>query len=120
MEPLCMRAGAVQLGITVVSSCTDIEVCSDCWRWKLHIYNALSLILTGTEQFTNLIRLLCAYALVKHKDTMISAVADAVPSNTEASHEQMYQRTLVEDLQIVVWGIDSQLFPLSQSFTITH
>ena len=74
------------------------------------MYNALSLTLTGTEQFSDLIRLLCAYALVKYKDTMISAFADAFPSNTEASHEQMYHRT---SLQVGVWGTDSQLFPLS-------
>lgn len=37
------------------------------------MYNALSLTLTGAEQFSDLIRLLCAYALVKYKDTMISA-----------------------------------------------
>ena len=77
------------------------------------MYNALSLTLTGTEQFSDLIRLLCAYTLVKYKDTMISAFADAFPSNTEASHEQMYHRTLVETLQVGVWGTDSQLFPLS-------
>ena len=73
------------------------------------MYNALSLTLIGTEQFSDLIRLLCAYALVKYKDTMISAFADAFPSNTEASHEQMYHRT---SLQVGVWGTDSQLFPL--------
>ena len=76
------------------------------------MYNALSLILTGTGQFSDLIRLLCAYALVKYKDTMISAFADAFLSNTEVSHEQMYHRTLIEALQVGVWGTDSQLFPL--------
>ena len=60
------------------------------------MYNALSL--TGTEHFTHLIRLLCAYAMVKHKDTIISAFADAFPSNTQVSHEQMYERALIEAL----------------------
>ena len=77
------------------------------------MYNALSLTLTGTELFSDLNRLLCAYALVKYRDTMISAFADAFSSNTEASHEQMYHRTLVEALLVGVWGTDSQLFPLS-------
>ena len=77
------------------------------------MYHALSLTLTGTEQFSHLIRLLCAYALVKYKDTMISAFADAFPSNSQASHEQMYHRALLEALQVGVWGTDSQLFPLS-------
>ena len=77
------------------------------------MYNALSLTLTGTEQFSHLIRLLCAYALVKYKDTMMSAFADAFPSNRQASHELMYDRALAEALQVGVWGTDSQLFPLS-------
>jgi hypothetical protein len=77
------------------------------------MYNALSLTLTGTEQFSHLIRLLCAYALVKYKEVMISALADAFPSNTQASHEEMYHRALLEALQVGVWGTDSQLFPLS-------
>ena len=77
------------------------------------MYNALSLSMTGTEHFTHLIRLLCAYALVKYKDTMISAFSDAFPSNTRTAHEQMYERSLVEALQIDVWGTDYQLFPLS-------
>ena len=77
------------------------------------MYHALSLTLTGTEQFSHFIRLLCAYALVKYKDTMISAFADAFPSNSQASHEQMYHRALVEALQVSVWGTDSQLFPFS-------
>jgi hypothetical protein len=77
------------------------------------MYNALSLTLTGTEHFTYLIRLLCVYAMVKYKDTMISAFADAFPSNTEGSHQQMYQRALLEGLQVGVWGTDYQLFPFS-------
>ena len=57
-----------------------------------------------------MIQLLCAYALVKCKGTMISAFVDAFPSNTQASHEQMYDRALVEALQV---GSDYQLFPFS-------
>ena len=44
---------------------------------------------------------------------MTSAFTDAFRSNTEASHKQMYHRTLVEALQVGMWGTDSQLFPLS-------
>ena len=77
------------------------------------MYNALSLTLTGTEQFSRLIRLLCAYALVKYKDTMMSAFADAFASNRQASLELMYDRALAEALQVGVWGTDSQFFPLS-------
>ena len=77
------------------------------------MYNALSLTFTGTEHFTHLIRLLCAYAMVKYKHTMISAFADAFPSNTQASHEQMYERALLEALEVGVWGSDYQLFPFS-------
>jgi hypothetical protein len=51
--------------------------------------------------------------MVKYKDTMISAFADAFPSNTEGSHQQMYQRALLEGLQVGVWGTDYQLFPFS-------
>ena len=75
------------------------------------MYNALSLILTGTEHFPHL---LCAYAMVKYKDTIISAFADAFPSNTQVSHEQMmYETALLEALQVGVWGSDYQLFPFS-------
>ena len=77
------------------------------------MYNALSLTLTGTEHFTHLIRLLCAYALVKYKHVMISALADAFPSNPQAAHQQMYERALREALHVGVWGTDYQLFPLS-------
>ena len=51
--------------------------------------------------------------MVKHKDTIISAFADAFPSNTQVSHEQMYERALLEALQVGVWGSDYQLFPFS-------
>ena len=74
------------------------------------MYNALSLTLTGTEHFTHLIRLLCAYALVKYEHVMISALADAFPSN---AHDHMHQRALREALHVGVWGTDYQLFPLS-------
>lgn len=63
--------------------------------------------------FTHVIRLLCAYALVKYKATMISAFADAFPLNTQELHEHMYHRALVEALQLGTWGTDYQLFPFS-------
>ena len=44
---------------------------------------------------------------------MISAFADAFPSNTQASREQMYDKALVEALQVGAWGTDYQLFPFS-------
>ena len=74
------------------------------------MYNALSSTLTGTEHFTHVMHLLCVYALVKYKDT---AFADAFPSNTQASHEQMCDRALLEALQVGAWGTDYQLFPSS-------
>ena len=73
------------------------------------MYNALSPTLTGTEHFTHIIQLLCTYALVKYKGTIISAFADAFPSNAQPSHEQMYDRALVEALQVGAWGTDNQL-----------
>ena len=76
------------------------------------MYNALSLTLTGTQHFAHLVRLLCAYALVKYKNTMISALADVFPSNHKA-HEQMYERALYEALHIGVRGTDYQLFPFT-------
>ena len=74
------------------------------------MYNALSLTLTGTERFTHLIRLLCAYALVKYGNTMISALADAFPANTQSGHEPT---ALHEALHVGVWGTDYHLFPFS-------
>ena len=76
------------------------------------MYSALSLT-QALSIFTHLIRLLCTYAMVKYKPTMISAFADAFPSNTQASREQMYERALLEALQVGVWGSDYQLFPFS-------
>lgn len=60
------------------------------------MYNALSLTLTGTDQFSHLIRVLCAYAL------MISAFTDAFVSHSQTSHEQIYHLVLVEALQVGV------------------
>ena len=77
------------------------------------MYNALSLTLTGTEHYAHLIRLLCAYALVKYKDTIISAFADAFPTHTQSHHVQMYEAALLEAVQAYVWGTDYQLFPFS-------
>ena len=51
--------------------------------------------------------------MVKHNDTIISAFADAFPSNTQVAHEQMCESALVEALQVGVWGSDYQLFPFS-------
>ena len=42
------------------------------------MYNALSLTSTGTEDFTHVIRLLRAYALVKYKHVMISTLRASV------------------------------------------
>ena len=44
---------------------------------------------------------------------MISAFADAFPSNTQALHQLIYDRALFEALQVGVWGTDSQLFPFT-------
>ena len=51
---------------------------------------------------------------------MISAVADAFPSNPQRAHEQMYERALYEALHIGVWGTDYQLFPFTLLMDIQY
>ena len=69
------------------------------------MFNALSLTIAGTEHLLAVLRLLCVYGLVKHKDTMFRAITRAWGSSRVNG---MYSR----DLHIS-WGTDDHLFVMS-------
>ena len=77
------------------------------------MYNALSLCLCGTEDLSDIIRVLAAYALVKHRTTMMQTLADMCPFDSHERHSQMYMNAIQGALRLGVWGTDLQLFPLS-------
>ena len=78
------------------------------------MYHALSLTLTGTQTITDLMRLLTAHALVKHKQTMLSAFLDAFGSQSVRydAHKE-FNDTLKQADSIDQWGTDYHLFALS-------
>ena len=55
------------------------------------LFNALSVTIVGTEHQSAVLRLLCVYGLVKHKDTMLRAIAHAWGSSQA---NDMYSRDL--------------------------
>ena len=88
------------------------------------MYHALSLVLTGTETYTDLMRLLAAYALVKHKQTVLSAIQDVYPTYSAANVRGVHTECIKEALDVRKWGTDYHLFALCHlfnrpSFTIT-
>ena len=76
------------------------------------LFNALSLTLTGTETCSDLLRLLVVHALVKHKDTMLSALLDAYPTRTPAQINGGFN-SAVRTAVNYRWGTDYHIFALS-------
>ena len=58
------------------------------------MYNALSLCLCGTEDLSVIIRVLAAYALVKHRTTMMQTLADMCHFDSHERHSQMYMNAI--------------------------
>lgn len=79
------------------------------------LYHTLSLTLTGTEAYSELVRLLAARALVKYKDIMIRAFRDIYQHNmhTNAEFEHELNASLHEAVNASEWGTDHHLFALS-------
>ena len=78
------------------------------------MYHALSLTLTGTQTITDLMRLLTAHALVKHKQSMLSAFLDAFGlQSVRYDPQKEFSDTLEQAVRIDQWGTDYNLFALS-------
>ena len=106
---------------------TDSTVATQCHHLLLHTYKpvptcgdgncgfrALSLALTGSEQLHGLIRVLCAYAVVKYRSVMIEMCANSYPGNSHQQILHMYH----ENLRHSVcpghgWANDHPMFALS-------
>ena len=102
---------------------TDREPCQQCHPLLLEtyrpvqttgdgscLYNALSITLTGSEKLCQLLRLLCAYGLCKHKQEMNQAFRSAYPNQDPTHH---YANALNEATGITTWGTDHQIQGLS-------
>ena len=81
------------------------------------LYNALSLTLTSSQILHAVIRLLCVYALVKHKDVIIEALSDAYRQEpSRLNILRMYAQALTEAVTLHAWGTDHHMFALSLLF----
>ena len=77
------------------------------------MYHGLSLALCGTENLSVVIRLLTAYALIKHRTVMMEILADIYFSGNHQQHVQMFTNTLHKAIHLGIWGTDLHLLPLS-------
>ena len=78
------------------------------------MYNALSLVLSSSQELHALIRLLCVYALLKHKSVIIEALNDSYrQERSRPNILRMYTQALREAVTLGAWGSDHHLFALS-------
>ena len=78
-------------------------------------YNAISITLTGSQCFSALFRLLCAYAMIKYNTIILGAMASATDLQPHEVH-QMYCTALRNTLHLEglrAWANDRHLFALS-------
>ena len=61
-------------------------------------------------------RLLAAYALVKHKQTVLSAIQDVYPTYSAANVRGVHTECIKEALDVRKWGTDYHLFALCHLF----
>ena len=80
------------------------------------MYHALSLVLTGTETYTDLMRLLATYALSKYKQEVLRAVQDANPTHAPANIRGVHAESIRDALNVSEWGTGYHLFALSLLF----
>ena len=103
--------------------CQDISASNQCHPVLLQVlkpvvtsgngncmFNALSLTLAGNEHLSAVLRLLCVYGLVKHKDTMLRAITRGWGSSRA---NDMYSRDLYIAVTNGEWGTDDHLFVMS-------
>ncbi len=76
------------------------------------LYHALSLTLTGTETCTDLLRLLTVHALVKHRQTVMSAFHDAYRQSSGRDLQELFNTAITTAVNVNLWGTDHQLFAL--------
>ena len=74
------------------------------------LFNALSLTIAGNEHLSAVLRLLCVYGLVKHKDSMLRAITRAWGTSRAID---MYSRDLFIAVRNGEWGTDDHLFVMS-------
>ena len=103
--------------------CRDITASNQCHPALLQVlkpivtsgdgncmFNAISLTIAGSEHLSAVLRLLCVYGLVKHKDTMLRAITRAWGSSQA---NDMYSRDLHIAVTNGAWGTDDHLFVMS-------
>lgn len=99
--------------------CLATSIASQCHPLTLHtykpivttgdgncLYHALSRTVCGSEQLSNIFRLLIAYSLVKYRDVMIRSLQDAFPLQSHGEHVCKSNALLIEALQLARWGSD--------------
>ena len=74
------------------------------------LYNGLSLTLTGSENSSKLLRVLCAYAFMKHKHRMLQVFTNAYHYQNPVD---VYSVSLNNAVDITEWGTDHHVFALS-------
>lgn len=74
------------------------------------MYYALSLTLSGTEQFAYLLRVLIAYGAAKFQSTLINALRNAFPLQSSETHIHTFHTIIDEAIHPTVWGSDYHLF----------
>ena len=103
--------------------CQDITATNQCHPVLLQVlkpvvtsgdgncmFDALSLTIAGTEHLSAVLRLLCVYGLVKHKDTMLRAITRACGASQAYD---MYSYDLCIAITNGAWGTDDHLFVMS-------
>ena len=80
------------------------------------MYDALSVTLTGAEKWTQVLRLLTAYALVKCEHQTLDALANAFPRLSHDQIRAMLTQSLLAALDLQEWGTDYQLFAIALAF----
>ena len=80
------------------------------------LYNALSLLLTSSQELHELIRLLCVHALIKHKKDMMQGLNHSYRQQSRSNIRSMYTQAIREAAAPGTWGNDLHLFALSLLF----
>ena len=80
------------------------------------LYNALSLVLTSSQELHALMRLLCVHALIKHKRDMLEGLTHSYRMQSRSGILTMYTQAIREAATLGIWGHDLHLFALSILF----
>ena len=80
------------------------------------LYNALSLVLTSSQELHASMRLLCVYALIKHRRDMLDALTHSYRQQSRSFILTTYTQSIREAATLGIWGHDLHLFALSILF----